>query len=35
MDAEKAGKIGRAFALGYVYGHGVLMAQQGQAAPHR
>ena len=27
MDAEKAGKIGRAFALGYVYGHGVLMAQ--------
>lgn len=27
MDAKKAGKIGRAFALGYVYGHGVLMAQ--------
>ena len=27
MDAERAGKIGRAFALGYVYGHGVLMAQ--------
>ena len=27
MDAEKSGKIGRAFALGYVYGHGVLMAQ--------
>ena len=27
MDAAKAGKIGRAFALGYVYGHGVLMAQ--------
>ena len=27
MDTEKAGKIGRAFALGYVYGHGVLMAQ--------
>ena len=27
MDAEKARKIGRAFALGYVYGHGVLMAQ--------
>ena len=27
MDAEKAGEIGRAFALGYVYGHGVLMAQ--------
>ena len=27
MDEEKAGKIGRAFALGYVYGHGVLMAQ--------
>ena len=27
MDAEKAGKIGRAFALGYVYGHGMLMAQ--------
>lgn len=27
MDAEKAREIGRAFALGYVYGHGVLMAQ--------
>ena len=27
MDAEKARKIGRAFALGCVYGHGVLMAQ--------
>ena len=25
MDAEKAGKIGRAFALGY--GHGVLMGR--------
>ena len=27
MDAEKAREIGRAFALGCVYGHGVLMAQ--------
>ena len=27
MDAEKAEELGRAFALGYVYGHGVLMAQ--------
>ena len=27
MDAEKAEALGRAFALGYVYGHGVLMAQ--------
>ena len=27
MDAEKAREIGRVFALGYVYGHGVLMAQ--------
>lgn len=27
MDAEKAEELGKAFALGYVYGHGVLMAQ--------
>ena len=27
MDAERAEELGRAFALGYVYGHGVLMAQ--------
>lgn len=27
MDAERAEGLGRAFALGYVYGHGVLMAQ--------
>lgn len=27
MDAERAKALGRAFALGYVYGHGVLMAQ--------
>ena len=26
MDAEKAGKIGRAFSLGYAYGHGAFMA---------
>ena len=27
MNAERAEELGRAFALGYVYGHGVLMAQ--------
>lgn len=27
MDAERAKELGRVFALGYVYGHGVLMAQ--------
>ena len=27
MDAERAKELGRAFSLGYVYGHGVLMAQ--------
>lgn len=27
MDAERAEELGRAFALGCVYGHGVLMAQ--------
>ena len=27
MDTERAKELGRAFALGYVYGHGVLMAQ--------
>ena len=27
MNAERAEELGRAFALGFVYGHGVLMAQ--------
>lgn len=27
MDTERAEELGRAFSLGYVYGHGVLMAQ--------
>ena len=33
MDAEKAGKIGKAFALGYVYGHGFMANTFGTVTP--